>query len=198
MNSATPSVSIAPSWFARPSPEVAPDLIGCTLVRHLENGEILRGSIVETEAYAPGDPACHGYKRQTDRNRHMFGAAGTTYVYQIYGIHHCLNIVTDRDGLASAVLIRAIELESIPAWVDRSREPKSHRIAAGPGKLCRVLKIDRRLSGKILHPHQSIDIEHRPPEFQPHLIQTTRIGISQGTDFPWRWYLANCPAVSRR
>lgn len=189
--------SIAPSWLARPSPEVAPDLIGCTLVRHFEDGQIIRGLIVETEAYAPGDPACHGYKRQSDRNRHMFGAAGTTYVYQIYGIHHCLNIVTDADGVPSAVLIRAVQLESIPPWVDRTREPKPHRIAAGPGKLCRVLQIDRTFSGQALHPSQPLHLQHRAPQFQPNFVQTTRIGISQGTEIPWRWYLPNCPAVSR-
>lgn len=189
--------TIEASWFVRPSPEIAPDLIGCTLVRQFEDGQIFRGSIVETEAYAPGDPACHGYKRQSDRNRHMFGAPGTTYVYKIYGIHHCLNIVTDKDGLPSAVLIRALQLESIPDWVDRTKEPKTQRVAAGPGKLCRVLKIDRSLSGQILHPSQALYLEHRPPGLQPNLVQTTRIGISQGTDFPWRWYLSNCPAVSR-
>jgi DNA-3-methyladenine glycosylase len=191
------------SWLARPSPEVAPDLIGCILVRRYEDGRIDRAIVVETEAYAPGDPACHGYRRKTERNRDMFGAAGTTYVYQIYGIHHCLNIVTDAEGIASAVLIRAVKLESIPPGLEA--EPvKIDRIAAGPGKLCRVWQIDRTLSGQILHPDRSLWLEHRSPQFQADLaskkaslVQTTRIGISQGMELPWRWYLANCPAVSR-
>ncbi|HIK30051.1 MAG TPA: DNA-3-methyladenine glycosylase [Oscillatoriales cyanobacterium M59_W2019_021] len=189
--------TIEPSWLARPAPEVAPDLIGCTLVRQFEDGRVFRGLIVETEAYAPGDPACHGYRRLSDRNRHMFGAAGTTYVYQIYGIHHCLNIVTDEEGLPSAVLIRALQLDSIPPWVDRTREPKAHRVAAGPGKLCRILGIDRRLSGQTLYPGQPLSLEHRAPQWQLDLVQTTRIGISQGTDLPWRWYLDRCSAVSK-
>jgi DNA-3-methyladenine glycosylase len=197
MTSANTQPTIELSWFARPSPEVAPDLIGCTLVRQFEDGQRFRGLIVETEAYAPDDPACHGYKRKSDRNGDMFGAAGTTYVYKIYGIHHCLNIVTDAEGLPSAVLIRAVQLESIPPWIDRTKEPKTHRVAAGPGKLCRALKIDRTLSARTLHPSQPLYLEYRAPQFQPHLFQTTRIGISQGIDFPWRWYLANCPAVSR-
>jgi DNA-3-methyladenine glycosylase len=197
MNSANTQTLIPPTWFARPSPEVAPDLIGCTLVRQFEDGHKFRGLIVETEAYAPGDPACHGYKRKSDRNRDMFGAAGTTYIYQIYGIHHCLNLVTDEEGLPSAVLIRAVQLESIPAWIDRSKEAKIHRVAAGPGKLCRVLTIDRTLSAQPLDPSHSLYLEHRQPQFQVTLVQTTRIGISQGKSVPWRWYLANCDAVSQ-
>jgi DNA-3-methyladenine glycosylase len=82
------------SWLARPSPNVAPELIGCTLVRQLPNGEQIRGMIVETEAYETGDPACHAYRRRTPRNGVMFGPAGISYVYLIYGIYHCLNILT--------------------------------------------------------------------------------------------------------
>jgi DNA-3-methyladenine glycosylase len=99
---------VEPNWLARPSTEVAPDLIGCTLVRQLPDGTRLRGMIVETEAYSPDDPACHAYRRRTERNGVMFGPAGRTYVYLIYGIYYCLNIVTDLDEVPSAVLIRAL------------------------------------------------------------------------------------------
>ncbi|HEY9655343.1 MAG TPA: DNA-3-methyladenine glycosylase, partial [Crinalium sp.] len=136
------SLVISPSWLSRPSTAVAPDLIGCTLVRLLPDGTTWRGQIVETEAYTLGDPACHAYRRRTDRNSVMFGPAGMTYVYLIYGMYYCLNVVTDLDGVPSAVLIRALQLETIPPWIDRQKEPKPHRIAAGPGKLCRALKID--------------------------------------------------------
>jgi DNA-3-methyladenine glycosylase len=194
---------IAPEWLSRPSTEVAPDLLGCTLVRQVESGQIHRGLIVETEAYAPGDPACHAYRRPTKRNQVMFGAAGMTYVYLIYGMYHCLNVVTDLDGVPSAVLIRALELETVPPWSDRQKE-KLSRIAAGPGKLCRAFNIDLSLSAQALCPGQPLWLEHRSPTFEEQLqqgaiafVQTTRIGLTQGTDIPWRWYIKNCPAVSK-
>jgi DNA-3-methyladenine glycosylase len=192
------------SWLARPSTEVAPDLVGCILVRQMPDGQILRGLIVETEAYTPEDPACHAYRQRTPRNWVMFGPAGVTYIYLIYGMYYCLNIVTDADGVASAVLIRALELESIPAWIDCYKEPKAHRVAAGPGKLCRTLQIDHHLSGQALQVGKALWLEHRTPQFQRELdnqirqlVQTTRIGLTRGTDLPWRWYLDRCRAVSK-
>lgn len=190
------------SWLARSSTEVAPDLLGCTLVRQLPDGQILRGLIVETEAYTPGDPACHAYKRRTARNAVMFGLAGMTYVYLIYGMYYCLNVVTDQDGVPSAVLIRALQLSGSD-WVDRLKAPLN-RVAAGPGKLCRVLQIDLSLTAQSLHPGQPLWLEHRSNEFQSDcdrqttsFVQTTRIGLTQGTDLPWRWYIKGCPAVSK-
>ncbi|MBD1894274.1 DNA-3-methyladenine glycosylase [Coleofasciculus sp. FACHB-129] len=185
------------SWLDRPSTEVAPDLVGCTLVRQMPDGEIIRGLIVETEAYGPEDPACHAYRRRTERNWVMFGPAGRTYVYLIYGIYYCLNVVTDQDSIPSAVLIRAVQLESIPSWIKESDRSKPHRIAAGPGKLCRALQIDSTLNSQVLQPGQPLWLEHRQSQFMPELVQTTRIGLSQGIDLPWRWYLRGCAAVSK-
>lgn len=184
-------------WLERPSTEVAPDLVGCTLVRQMPDGEIIRGLIVETEAYGPEDPACHAYRRRTERNWVMFGPAGRTYVYLIYGIYYCLNVVTDQDSIPSAVLIRALQLESIPPWIKESDRAKPHRIAAGPGKLCRALQIDSTLNSQVLQPGQPLWLEHRQSQFTPELVQTTRIGLSQGIDLPWRWYLRGCAAVSK-
>ncbi len=186
---------VEPNWLARLSTEVAPDLVGCTLVRQFNDGTLLRGMIVETEAYSINDPACHAYRRRTPRNEAMFGPAGYTYVYIIYGLYHCLNIVTDQEQVPSAVLIRALQLESIPSGVEAS--PKLERIAAGPGKLCQVLQIDRGLNAQVLKPGQPLWLEHRSSQFVPNLIQTTRIGLTKGADLPWRWYLKDCPAVSR-
>lgn len=198
MNSSKYHQVIEPAWLERPSTEVAPDLIGCTLVRQLPNGEILRGLIVETEAYGPQDPACHAYKNKTSRNWVMFGAAGRAYIYLIYGKYYCFNVVTDLDGVASAVLIRALQLESIPSEINLNDAPnKLHRLAAGPGKLCQVLKIDRHLNAVDLQLGQPLWLEHKSPQFQPQLVQTTRIGLRQGIDLPWRWYLSNCAAVSK-
>lgn len=188
---------VEPNWLARPSTEVSPDLVGCMLVRQFSNGNILRGMIVETEAYGPGDPACHAYRRRTQRNWVMFGPAGRTYVYLIYGIYYCLNIVTDQDEVPSAVLIRALQLESVPSWVNPCNQSISNRIAAGPGKLCNALQIDLSLNAQVLKPGQPLWLEHRHPQFHPDLIQTTRIGLSKGVDLPWRWYLNNSPAVSK-
>lgn len=204
MNSSLFNQIVEPSELARPSTEVAPDLLGCKLVRQLPDGQILRGTIVETEAYAPGDPAFHAYQRLTPRNCVVFGPAGRTYIYLIYGIYHCLNIVTDQEGIPSAVLIRALQLKSLPANTDGQAKQNLQRIAAGPGKLCRVMQIDRSLNGIVLQPGEPIWLEHRDQEFQLSgrdrggtIVQTTRIGLSQGVDLPWRWYLSNCPAVSR-
>jgi DNA-3-methyladenine glycosylase len=188
-------------WLSRPAWEVAPQLLGCTLVRTIDGIEY-RAMIVETEAYdARTDPACHAYKKRSDRNAVMFGAAGLVYVYLIYGIHHCINLVTDQAGIASAVLIRAICLEQVPPWIDarkvshhRNHSAKSDRLGAGPGKLCKVLKIDRSLNGETLAPKSPLSLEIHP--LFPEIIQTTRIGISQGIDIPWRWYIANHPDVS--
>ena len=193
------------NWLSRPSTQVAPDLIGCTLMREFSDGTVLSGTIVETEAYGPSDPAMHAYQRQTIRNQVMFGPAGICYVYLIYGSYHCLNIVTDRNGVASAVLIRALHLLTIPPWVDIQQVAKLHRIAAGPGKLCRTLKIDLTLNATLLQPRQAICLEHRQSWFQRELeqkktsiIQTTRIGLTKGSDLPWRWYLSPCASVSKK
>lgn len=203
MNSSLFNQIVEPDVLARPSTEVAIDLLGCSLVRQLPDGQVLRGTIVETEAYAPGDPAFHAYRRLTPRNQVLFGLAGRTYIYLIYGMYHCFNVVTDREGVPSAVLIRALQFESLPAGIDIAGK-KLHTVAAGPGKLCRVLQIDRSLNGTILQPGEPLWLEHRRPEFQQQLdaqavtiVQTTRIGLSQGIDLPWRWYLHPCPAVSR-
>ncbi|KJH70385.1 DNA-3-methyladenine glycosylase [Aliterella atlantica] len=195
VNSTVFNQIVEPNWLARPATIVAPLLLGCVLVRQLPDGRVIRGLIVETEAYAVGDPAFHAYKRRSDRNSVVFGPAGRSYVYLIYGIYHCFNVVTDVDGVPSAVLIRALQLESVPDGENL------HRFAAGPGKLCLALQIDRSLNGSLLQPGEALWLEHRSSEQQlagsDSIVQTTRIGISKGVDLPWRWYIKNCAAVSR-
>ncbi len=192
-------------WFNRTAITIAPDLIGCTLVRQLANGQQLRGIIIETEAYQAGDPACHAYRKQTKRNQIMFGAPGYVYVYLIYGIYHCINVVTDCDGIASAVLIRALEIDTESLnMISISPKEKLERVASGPGKLCRAMQIDLSLYGAKLAQGEPLWIEQRSTHFQAmldidrhKLIQTTRIGLTQGVELPWRWYLKDCPAVSK-
>jgi DNA-3-methyladenine glycosylase len=196
---------IPSEWFDRSAVTIAPELIGCTLVRQLPDGRQLRGTIVETEAYQSGDPACHAYRKQTKRNQIMFGDPGYVYVYLIYGIYHCVNVVTDRFGVASAVLIRALELErDTLTQILLKPKQKPERAASGPGKLCLAMQIDLDLYGTQLAQGQSIWLEPRSSDWQAQLdlgsielIQTTRIGLTQGLDLPWRWYLKDCQAVSK-
>ncbi|MEL6816029.1 MAG: DNA-3-methyladenine glycosylase [Cyanobacteria bacterium J06598_3] len=191
------------NWFNRPSTQVAPDLLGCTLVRQID-GEIVRSQIVETEAYEAGDPAMHQYQQKTERNAVVFGPAGFAYVYRIYRQYHCFNIVTDRDGFASTILIRAVHLATLPSWhIPKKKPDKLEKVAAGPGKLCRELQIDRSLRGISIHPDSGLWVEPRKKlgksaALLPEITQTTRIGLSKGVDIPWRWYISNSPAVSRK
>jgi DNA-3-methyladenine glycosylase len=195
---------LTPQWLSRSALEVAPDLLGCRLVRHWPDGRQLRGVIVETEAYTPGDPACHAYRRETPRNRVMFGPAGFSYVYLIYGIYHCFNVVTDGDRVPSAVLIRAVELETVPDWLQGYRKEKPTRWGAGPGKLCQLLDITRDLTDQPLVPETGLWLEAASATWQETLksaeavTQTTRIGLTQGAELPWRWYVTASPAVSKK
>ncbi len=190
---------IEADWCDRPSTQVAPDLIGCTLIRQIPEGPLIRALIVETEAYALDDPACHAYKGPTKRNASMFGPPGHSYVYLIYGMYHCLNVVTEPVGTGSAVLIRALELDAILPGLDAKQTKKPHRIAAGPGKLCRALNINRDLDGVVYHPDSGIWLEHRTHTLSPEdIVQTTRIGITKAAERPWRWYLKNSLAVSKQ
>ena len=179
------------SFFARPAEEVAPELVGCLLVKRQPTGELLWGVIVETEAYSQDEPACHGYRRRTPSNETLFGEPGRFYVYLSYGVHHCVNVVTGRAGWANGVLLRAAALPGEP-----------ERIAAGPALLARRFGINRSLDAQLVHPDRGIWFAPRPPELAvlgaADLVQTSRIGISQGQDLPWRWYWRASRSVSRR
>ena len=190
---------IQPSWCDHSSVEIAPALIGCTLFRQLPDGPLIRSLIVETEAYSPGDPACHAYRGKSQRNAAMFGPPGHSYVYLIYGMYHCLNVVTETEGIGSAVLIRALSLDLLPPQLTPVQAKKPHRVAAGPGKLCRALKIDRSLDGMLFHPDNGLWLAHRERSVdRADLVQTTRIGITKAAERPWRWYLKDHPAVSKQ
>ncbi len=164
----------------------------------------MRGEIVETEAYEAGDPAMYAYRQRTERNEVVFGAAGVAYVYRIYRQYCCFNIVTDREGLASTILIRAVDLQALPSWVPPEKE-KLNRVAAGPGKLCRALMIDESLKGVSLGVESGLWVEARSPAATQKIAanpaaitQTTRIGLSKGADTRWRWYVSESEAVSKK
>jgi DNA-3-methyladenine glycosylase len=173
-------------WFARPSEEVARDLVGCLLVVDRETSSAVVARIVETEAYlGTGDPASHAFRGPTPRSRVMFGPAAHLYVYFTYGMHHCLNFVTQPVGVPQAVLVRALE----PG-------PGVGR-CGGPGLVCRALGIDRTINGVALVPPQLYVIDDHAPERR--WFATPRIGIGdQGewTDRPLR-FCWDSPDLSR-
>jgi len=170
---------------------VAPALIGRQLVRRFTDGSIARVRIVETEAYEPGDPASHSFRGPTPRNRVMFGPAGYLYVYLIYGLHHCLNVVTGRPGDASAVLLRAAEpLENLPRMAANRGVAEARALCRGPGRLAQALAVDRSLDGVDLLSSDVLWIEPGTRVARERLEVTPRVGISVGTEQPWRWFEA--------
>ena len=155
------------------------------------DGELLWGVIVETEAYSQEEPACHGYRRRSPSNDTLFGEPGRFYVYVSYGIHHCLNVVTGRADWANGVLLRALAMPGEP-----------ERVAAGPALLARRFGLDRGHDAQPASPEQGLWLAQRPPQWAhlgpEDLRQTTRIGIREAEDWPWRWYLRRSRSVSRR
>ena len=189
-------------FFARPAPAVAPDLIGCGL-SYKGRG----GVIVETECYTADDPACHGFNGMTERNRRLFGPPGTAYVYRSYGIHELLNFVTDEDGVAAAVLIRAIEpLWGLPAITQRRPGRTERELCAGPGRLTRALGITLADDGANLNrppflitaPPTSVDSAQAAQAGPPAaVVAGPRIGISKATERPWRFCAKGSRYLSR-
>jgi DNA-3-methyladenine glycosylase len=182
-------------FFARPAQELAPDLLSCVLL----HGETA-GMLVETEAYlGTGDLAAHASRGLTPRTQVIFGPAGRAYVYFIYGMHECLNVVADRDGVPGCVLIRALEplcgLEQM--FQRRNWNGPATGLANGPGKLTQALAITRDSYGARLDRGPlRIRRWREPPRFD--IAVTPRIGISQCGDWPLRFIWAGHPCVSRR
>jgi DNA-3-methyladenine glycosylase len=178
------------SFFARSVHEVAPDLIGVTL---LVDG--VGGRIVEVEAYDQEDPASHADRGRTPRNEVMFGPPGHAYVYRSYGIHWCLNLVCGGPGVPEAALIRALEPT---AGIDRQRLRRGtedlHALCSGPGKLCQALAITGEHDGLALD-RQPFRLE--PRGAAPEIVTTPRIGITRATELSWRYLDAGSRYVSR-
>lgn len=175
---------------------VAPRLLGCELSRQID-GQLVRGRIVETEAYDQHDAASHSYKGRTPRTEVMFGPAGFLYVYFTYGMHYCCNVVTGAVGQGSAVLIRALEPLAGEDIMSSNRGGIiGQRMTNGPAKLCQALQIDRQWNGHDLR-QPPLQLIIRPPVAQTDIVQTTRIGITQAKAVPWRFYLRNDQYVSK-
>jgi DNA-3-methyladenine glycosylase len=177
-------------FFARSVHEVAPDLIGVTL---LVDG--VGGPIVEVEAYDEEDPASHAFRGQTARNAVMFGPPGHAYVYRSYGIHWCINFVCDVEGRAEAALIRALAPEhGIEEMRARRGVIAERGLCSGPGKLCQALGITREHDGLPLDapPFELIEREGTPA-----IVAGPRIGITRGVEQRWRYGLQGSPFLSR-
>ena len=178
-------------FFARSVHEVAPELIGATL---LVDG--VGGTIVEVEAYDQDDPASHGFRGLTPRTASMFGPPGHAYVYRSYGIHWCLNLVCAKEGRAEAALVRALEpTHGVEAMRERRGLEAERALCSGPGKVCQALGVSRVHDGLAL---DEPPFELRARESQPPLAAGTRIGITRAVEQPWRYGLAGSPFLSRR
>ena len=180
-------------FFARSVHDVAPELLGVTL---LVDG--VGGPIVEVEAYDQEDPASHGYRGRTPRNASMFGPPGHAYVYRSYGIHWCLNLVCGDEGSAEAVLVRALEpTHGLELMRERRALQDVRLLCAGPGRLCQALAVTRD--------HDALALDAPPFELLVHararegleLVAAPRIGISVAADLPWRFGVAGSPYLSR-
>ena len=185
MNGRTVEGDILPEEFYRTSSDkAARDFLGMILLRRFPDGTVAAGRICETEAYCQDDPASHSFPGLTARNAPMFGPPGRAYVYMIYGIHCCFNVVTGPEGEGSAVLIRGLIPLTGLDFMRRRRGAKvgdSH-LCNGPGKICQALDIDRSLNGhSLMNPPLQILSDCFLPE-ESRIFRTPRIGISKNTE----------------
>jgi DNA-3-methyladenine glycosylase len=177
-------------FFARSVHEVAPDLIGVTLLFDGVGGEI-----VEVEAYDQEDPASHGYAGRTARTASMFGPPGHAYVYRSYGIHWCLNLVCDVEGRAEAALVRALRpTHGLETMRERRGVEAERALCSGPGKLCQALAITREHDGL---PLDESPFELWAREAAPDIVTGPRIGITRATELSWRYGLRGSRFLSR-
>jgi DNA-3-methyladenine glycosylase len=209
------------SFYLRPTLTVAQDLLGKYFVRK-SDGESLTGMIVEVEAYLGlKDPASHTYRGKTKRNEVMFKKGGHLYVYFIYGMHFCANIVTEEEGIGHAVLLRAIEpvkgieimrksrgfeklYNKAPALLHRgatqalgsTKKNRDLNLTNGPAKLCEALNIQREQNGRDLLGNE-IYITEGMPVKESQILSSNRIGIAQAKEKRWRFYLKGNMFVSK-
>jgi DNA-3-methyladenine glycosylase len=186
------------SFFARPSTEVAPDLLGRVLARTLADGTRLAARLVEVEAYEQGDPASHSYKgRPTARTQVMFGPPGRLYVYFSYGQHFCSNVVTGPDGFGSAVLLRAAQpLQGIEVMAANRGTDDVRLLCSGPARLTQAFGIARADNGTDLVRDLSLILLSGAPLSPRAIGRSTRIGVSVGGERPWRFFERGSSFVS--
>lgn len=178
--------------------DVARLLLGCVLVSDL--GDRVAVRLVEVEAYRGlDDPASHCYRGRTDRNAVMFGPAGHLYVYFVYGMHFCANVVSCTDGVPGAVLLRAAEVvDGLPTARQRRPAARSDaELARGPARLTGVLGLDRGHNGADLtDPASPVRLYAGYPVADDQVRTGPRVGVATAVEVPWRWWVAGSPAVS--
>jgi DNA-3-methyladenine glycosylase len=199
MKQAGRAATLPVAFFRRPAEIVAAELLG-KIVASTAGGELTVGRIVETEAYLGyDDPASHGYlHRRNTRNAALFGPPGAWYVYLSYGMHWCANLVCQRAGLASAVLLRALEpVDGLDLMRRRRGAVPDSELCSGPGKLCQALGITRDLDGLSMKAGPVVVLRAEPIE--PAAVSATpRIGITKAMDWPLRYHVAGSPWTSRK
>jgi DNA-3-methyladenine glycosylase len=192
-------------FYSRKTEIVAQELLGETLIYKTDEG-VISGKIVETEVYlGQGDPGSHAYRGITQRNRVMFGSPGKAYIYLIYGKHHCFNIVTEKDGVAGAILIRALEPKEGIELMKKNRriDELLSRLTNGPGKLTEALGITGSMNGVdltgdrlfIMSENSPRKKGRTPKDFR--IITTRRLGIRKGKNLPYRYYIEGSKFISR-
>jgi len=183
------------NFYLRPTLHVARDLIRKTIIFYHPDG-IVAGDIVEVEAYiGEDDPACHAANGKTPRNGIMYGQGGYSYIYFIYGMYHCFNIVTEKEGFPAAVLVRAVEPVSGVDIMQKSSLQPIRKLTNGPGKFCRAFCLNRDYNGIDLTGNKLYLIDRGLVKLK--LKKTPRIGIKKATRRPWRFFDANSDCISR-
>ena len=190
---------LPPSFFETDTLTLAKNLLGKYFVRKLNN-QTLIGMIVETEAYhETGDESCHAHRGKTPRNSVMFGPPGRLYVYFTYGMHYCMNIAAEAEGIGAAVLIRALEpVEGLDIMrKNRGMLDGEKSLCNGPAKLCQAFAISRAENGHDLQSREIYLTQGISVKSQD-IVTATRIGISRAAELPWRFYVRSNLYVSRR
>ena len=183
------------SFYARDTKLVARELLGKLLMRYTSQGKLI-GKIVETEAYyGEEDPASHSFKRKTKRSAIMWGPPGIAYVYFTYGMHFLLNVVTEKEGVPGAVLIRALEpLEGIGIMRKNRKRESLTELTTGPARLTEAFAIDGSFNGRDLTKGELVIIEGNKEVFE--IERTSRRGIKKGLDRKLRFFIKGNPFVS--
>lgn len=194
-------IKLNKKFYSRNTLTVAKDLLGKYIVRKIGNKNIV-GKIVEVEAYnGPEDLASHASRGETERNKIMFGYPGFSYVYMIYGMYFCFNIVTEGHGYPAAVLIRAVEPVIMIGGITPLIKGEKKNLTNGPGKFCKAFKIDKKMNGVDLCKNEKIWLEDRGVKIKKaEIISAKRIGVDYAGEYkdkPWRFYLKGNKFISK-